>query len=746
MTHAPSTNVQRRRLLPAVILFFIVLAVGAATGYFLRGHDHGAEAATSDHDHGASASGETTQWYISGMHPWIIRPEPGYCPICGMELTPLDPAMLAGALTIDPLVTQNIGVRTAVAESGKLSHRLSLFGEVAVDERTRHRVVLRTDGYVERLQADFTARPVRRGEMLAEIHSPEVLAALGEWLALQRSSPDSSQARAAARRIALLGVPEETLEETATSGEIPWTFPVRAPADGIVRRLETVAGARINRGDTLLEILDLSRVWVLASTLGRQVDQIDAGQEAVFRLSHRPGRTYQGSVDFVFPEIDPLTRQGRVRLSFDNPDGGLKPGLYGRVELAIEAPETRTLVPRESILATGDRQVSFISLGDGRFEPREVVMGAESVDGRAEILEGIEPGEHVVISGQFLIDSESRLREALLKMVEGTPAAGQRVRAPETGPTEAPPLPDEIDRELAGFLEAYLGITASLFEDSLRGLAETGPRLAETAATLAEVRPYGEDAPGASVWRRETTALVEPSRALAAAGSLAAARNALRDLGEPLRRLLAAVGVPAAMEDNLHEIRCPMYPEIGDNAWWIQTDRTVANPFMGPMMATCHDRRQALPRAAVEAHEEAPPGDPLEAALRAYLEIGDRLVHDTLDGIAAEARRLADAAAAEPPVRDAARRLESARSLQQARIAFADTGAGLIEWIEREGLPAAFAGELEALRCPMFPELGETSWWIQRGDEVLNPLMGQRMLVCYDQRRPLNGQGEHRHD
>jgi Cu(I)/Ag(I) efflux system membrane fusion protein len=772
-------------------LLFLILGVALAKplgSLWERITAHTAEH-EDDHDH-------NVQWYISGMHPWIIRPEPGFCPVCGMELTPLDPGMLSGELAIDPQIVANIGVRLAAVTEGAFRTSLHTVGTVEMDERLRREVVLRAPAFVESLHARYVGQRVAEGDVLAEIHSPEILGALNELLSLARRDPQGAEARATRQRLRVLGLQPEQIEAIEASGEAPWTVELRSPADGVVMALNGFEGQSIPAGGRLLELADLRKVWVLATVFESQLGRVAEGMPATAVIGKPGGKRLEGEVSFLYPTLDPRTRQGRMRLEFDNAEGHLKPGMFVRLEIDDTGEDDVRQIPREAVLDTGMRQIVFISRGDGRFEPREVRVGRESERGMVEILSGLSVNEMVVVSAQFLLDSESRLRESLLKLVMGDTAAEQRVQAPVEATPVLETMPAGLGAGLTRLLDAYLQAIDPLIHDHIDGVAAAAE---EMRAAAASIHALGGLPPiVADLVKASSATMREAAAALAQARSVRSARIALRDLSDPLRELLHATGLPPEYAHEVHEIRCQMFPELGDMAWWFQRDTTTANPYMGQGMLTCQDRRFALPRTGQRPEETAAPetaqaDEPsgtevargeitefpsmrlgergetaLADALRAYLAIGERLVGDSLNGVRGEAGRLADAlgrladaGTADAPhafhrddllgrMRAAAQTVRRSDNLADARMAFAILGEELTGLLQATGVPDQLGDDLIAARCHMFPTFGENGWWIQVAGPLENPLWGPAMLRCADQRRDLPRtaamNGGHSHD
>ena len=758
------------------------------------------DANTEGHAH---STGET-QWYISGMHPWIIQPGPGNCPVCGMELTPLSPDMLTGELAIDPLIVQNMGIRLATVEEGPLQTRLRTFGTVAFDERKRSSVVLRAPGYIERLHVRYVGQTVAAGDTIAEIHSPAILAALNELRSLRETSLDSTEVIATRERLRVLGLTSSQIAELESADETPWTIALKSQNGGIVTRIEVTEGSWLAAGGELLEVNALDTVWAIATASESQFNQIREGMEVRISIPNQAHLDLHGTIEYRYPTIDPRTRQGRARLTIDNSEEHLQPGMFLRIDLTDTVADNVLHVPREAVLDSGRRQIAFVSLGDGKFDPRTVRAGLETSEGRIAIHGGLRVGEQVVISGQFLLDSESRLRESLLKLVGGETAATQEVQAPMQDTAKIDPLPTEHSELIAAIIAAYLDVSAPLIDDHTEGLGEAAKRLANAVRGL-QALPAPAATEQADAIPSMLTRIQTAAEALEQADSVNHARLALRDLSETLRTLLHTTGIPRQWPQALHEVRCPMFPVIGENAWWFQAATTTANPYMGQSMLTCHDQRFALPPMGGEiptptnvndeptkAEQTAPAANDrargevtffepmtlteqgqatLAKAIEAYLATAEILVQDSLQGIDTKGQQLRAAMSAlrdlgtdEEPhafhrkdrtqrIRDAAHQLIEATDLDSARMAFAIVGEELIGWIDASGIPESIGSSLQAARCHMFPEHGSYGWWIQAEGPLENPLWGPAMLRCADQVRILgkdkahaNGGEAHSHD
>jgi Cu(I)/Ag(I) efflux system membrane fusion protein len=440
----------------------------------------------------ATAPGK--QLYQCPMHPQIIKDHAGDCPICGMKLVPIEDASspsgspegkgkivlyrspmnpsitspkpmkdemgmdfvpvyegdLRGAgptvpdhaaITIDHERQQLIGLTTAKASLGLVGGEIRTNARLAVDETRVRKINVKVEGFVEKLFVDFLGKPVRAGQPLFSLYSPEFVSAQREYLlALKTQKALSGGALAdsgtgllesARRRLTLWDVPKGALDKLEAGGEVQKTLTLRSPISGVVTVKNVVEGARITPSDILFEITDLGRVWALADVYETELGRVKVGLSAALTLPSFPGKTFTGRVIFIDPILDPKTRTAKVRLDFPNPKGDLKPEMFG--EVWLKGPTHKgLLVPLDAVLDAGTQKVAFIALGDGKFEPREVTTGLK-VGEQVEVLTGLEPGEAVVTRANFLVDSESRFRAALAHIGQKANASTPAPSAPAGG-------------------------------------------------------------------------------------------------------------------------------------------------------------------------------------------------------------------------------------------------------------------------------------------------------------------------
>ena len=397
----------RQRSLGALALAGTTLAGGAALGYWLA---LPAPAAPAD----APAEREVLYW-VAPMDKSYRRDAPGKSPM-GMDLVPVyadaEPGQ-AGVVTIDPAVVQNLGLKSAPALRGPLSRRIETVGYVQYDESVMHHIHTRVEGWIESLHVRAAGDPVAKGQLLFEIYSPTLVHAQREYLTtLAGGRPD--MLLASRERLTALGMPVREIDALTEAKSPRQRVRIYAPMDGVATHLGVREGIFVTPSAHVISLADLSRVWVLAEVFERQTAWVAVGQRAQVELDYLPGRRWDGTVDYVYPDLHPVTRTLRVRVGFANTGEALRPNMFARVVLLGGATEPVVHVPREALIRGGQVDRVALDLGGGRFRAVPVAAGVEA-GGRVEIRSGLTAGQRVVVSGQFLIDSESNLESALAR-------------------------------------------------------------------------------------------------------------------------------------------------------------------------------------------------------------------------------------------------------------------------------------------------------------------------------------------
>jgi len=364
---------------------------------------------------GAADEPEILYW-VAPMDPNYRRDKPGKSPM-GMDLIPVY-AESAGnsddSISIEPEVVQNLGVRTAVAERSQLWRGIDTVGYVDYDESLVSHIHLRTEGWIEDLVVQSEGERVTRGQRLFDVYAPELVNAQEEFLQALKLDNQGMQ-QASKDRLAALGVSAGQIQALQKSRRVRQTVSIYAPQDGVVSTLPVREGMFVKPADRVMSLADLSQVWLLAEVFERQADWVEVGQAADVILPYQPGTQLEGRVEYIYPGLDPKTRTLKVRLRFPNPDETLKPNMYANVKIYGGARDDIIVIPLEALIRTGREERVVIDLSKGRFASRSVTAGIESGDW-VEILRGIAPGDRVVTSGQFLIDSEASLKASMQRM------------------------------------------------------------------------------------------------------------------------------------------------------------------------------------------------------------------------------------------------------------------------------------------------------------------------------------------
>ncbi len=354
-------------------------------------------------------TGETEPLYwVAPMDPNYRRDAPGKSPM-GMDLIPVyaDTAedRRAGTVRISPEVVNNLGVRTAEVVLGRLPAGVETVGFVQFDEDRLQHVHPRVEGWVEALYVHASGEPVTQGEALYTLYSPTLVNAQEELLlAWRRDNP--ALIAAATERLQALQVPAAAIRALRESGRVSRTITVEAPMSGVVETLQVRQGMYVKPGMETLSIASLEQLWVIGEVFERQASQVRPGDTVRMQFDHLPGRDWQGEIDYVYPTLNPRTRTLQVRVRVANPHGALRPGMFARLQIASDPGEQALLVPREALIRTGAQSRVVLALGDGRFKSVAVTPGRVGAE-QAEILDGVQAGDRIVTSAQFLIDSES---------------------------------------------------------------------------------------------------------------------------------------------------------------------------------------------------------------------------------------------------------------------------------------------------------------------------------------------------
>ncbi|MCB1173369.1 MAG: efflux RND transporter periplasmic adaptor subunit [Leptospiraceae bacterium] len=397
--------------------------------------------------------------YTCSMHPQIMQDHPGNCPICGMTLIAMKGSHQHDAegdhnhganfssnassqsdkilIEIEPSVIQKMGVQTAAVKREPITREIRSVAHIDFAEDAEAVVNARFDGWVEKLYASITGQQVRRGQPLAAVYSPALLATQSEYLHLFRTvsqSPNNKESQellqAARQRLQLWNITNAQIKALEKRGQPSRLMSIYAPISGVITEKNVVQGAKIKEGQDLFKIINLSQVWAMIHITENDIQFVKLGMPVDMIVPQLGEQVFHGKVNFIYPYLERQDRDLKVRVSFANPGYQLKPGMFATLHVKRTLPGQSLTIPSSAVIRTGTRELVFVYDGQGRFEPREITSGVSTTDNRIQVLAGLADGEAVVVSGQFLLDSETRIQEAVRKMrsSEANPMSGSDLK------------------------------------------------------------------------------------------------------------------------------------------------------------------------------------------------------------------------------------------------------------------------------------------------------------------------------
>lgn len=601
------------------ILAFILLAF--LTGYFVRG---GGKKPEVSHDHDLSETVSVIQDWTCSMHPQIRQPNPGQCPICGMDLIPVTTeSSSAGTspreLKLSPRAVKLAEIQIAPVERKFVTKEIRLVGKVAYDESRLRTITAWFPGRIDRLYADYTGIRVKKGDKLVEIYSPELLNAQEELIQARKSAIQLEQSAsstvadivrrtvdAAREKLRLLGMSAEQIDEFEKQGKPSDRVTVFSTLDGVVVHKGAIEGMYAATGTKLYIIADLSRVWVLLDVYESDLEWIHLGQDVFFSSEAYPGEDFKGKLVFIDPVLDDKTRTVKVRIDVPNPDFRLKPNMFVRARVNAQSlhgqkgMEPPIVIPASAPLITGERAVVYVAVPgkEDTYEGREIVLGHRTGD-YYRVREGLYEGEQVVVNGNFKIDSAIQiLAKPSMMNPEGVVApAGHQHQMPDTGvrtsgnmdqDADTFAVPDTFKTQLDSVYAAYFRVQYALSHDSPEKAAKESSQILE-ALKHVDMTLLEHDAHMA--WMKELKNLQESSKAVESAQTIDAAREAFKPLSDALIRVAHELGTSGKLA--VYRFHCPMaFDNKGSD--WLQDKPELENPWFGSSMLKCGSLEETI--------------------------------------------------------------------------------------------------------------------------------------------------------
>jgi len=559
-------------LLKRTLSILAVLTVSTGVGYMVgRSHPSGI---TPSQTNEAEHKGEL--WTCS-MHPQVLQRSSGNCPICGMALVPVSSHTHANqdGITIEPAIVQNMGVRLKRAERGPFERSLRAVGYVTWAEPNIYDVNMRISGWVEKLYANTEGMRIEKGEKLFDVYSPELQVAVEELISARKiNRADSTRAVADAlykttqRKLLQWGVGSDDIEVLSKLDTAPRTVPFRSQGSGDLIEKKVVEGAAITSGQQALRIVDRKVVWLDTEIFPMDLSSVQLGQRVTASVEGS-AKEVVGKVIFIDPRVDPTTRTVRVRTVLDNKEGLLRAGMFATVHIRSVLDRDAVLVPREAVLNTGTRELVFVSQGEGHFAPREVSSLAENEEGLVAVKSGLQGDETVVVSGHFLLDAETRVREGIQKYL--------KTQKEEHSPKEKvlPEWQAGVDKVVGRYLELSKRF-GEVEEKSTPADMVPLLRAAEALSSLAREKT-----------ERDIAAHLVHLVMEASTASLEQQREIFKAVSESVLELLSQTppSDSALESEELFIMSCPM-----TKGRWIQEGKKIANPYYGREMKSCAER------------------------------------------------------------------------------------------------------------------------------------------------------------
>ena len=584
-------------------IYIGILVIGLLLGWIIFGNSSNKE---TEHNHNEVA--EANQMWTCSMHPQIMRPEPGDCPICGMDLIPAESGadgLLADQFKLTENAMALANVQTSIVGNGKVNgNAIKLSGKIVENEESNSVQVSYFSGRIERLNVSFTGEEIRKGQLLATIYSPELYAAQQELItaaSLKESQP--TLYKAVRNKLKLWKLSDNQINKIETSGKVLENFPVYATVSGTVSEKLVEQGDYIKQGQPLLKIAKLNTVWANFDVYENQIDLFKKGQEVSIITNAYPDKEFKGKVSFIDPVLDTRTRTVKLRVVLNNAKNEFKPGMFveGKIEGVSSSKEQVLSVPSTAILWTGERSVVYIKTSPDEpvFEMQEVKLG-NTIGENYEVLSGLENGDEIVTNGTFTIDAAAQLQgkksmmnkkggkvmtghEGHLGMQETTSSSDSN----HSEMNERIKVSVDFQNQLKTVFNNYLGVKDALVKDDSKKVADDAKKLLNKL-NLIDMKLL-KDNNAHNHWMKLEKELKSSTKSIVEASDIKEQRNHFKHLSSHLGSAIQLFGV----NEKVYNQFCPM-ADNNKGAYWLSKEEKVSNPYFGDAMLTCGEVKQVI--------------------------------------------------------------------------------------------------------------------------------------------------------
>lgn len=583
-----------------VIIAISTLAIGLLLGWIIFGRSN--ENQTNEHNHSTTAESETI-WTCS-MHPQIRQNEPGDCPLCGMDLIPLestDGELDPMAVSMSPTAMQLAQIQTMVVNKGKADKSIRLNGKVQADERLLSTQSSHIPGRIEKLSVNFTGEFVSAGQVLANVYSPELVTAQEELFEAKKiKETQPALFNAAKEKLKNWKLSDKQIDQIVKSNKTIEQFPILANVSGYVTKKMVNLGDYIKQGEALYEIADLSKVWVLFDVYETDMTWINKGDAVIYTVQSIPGKTFKGKISYIDPVIDPKTRVAKARLEATNKGLMLKPEMFttGTIEAKTNTNYTSLTVPKTAVMWTGKRSVVYVmqmSAQGVSFIMREVTLGPEL--GESYVIEdGLQPGEEIAINGTFSIDAAAQLagKPSMMNPEGGVAMTGHNHGGNTNSNMEKMPvsskkttISEDAKKSLQPLFDNYFKLKIALASDDFEKAKASGVAMNNSLGKI-DMNLFKGDAH--SLWMQQSTALKTVLQHIEHLGDIKAIREKFISISNSMIALAESFD---PLPTPIYVQYCPM-ADSNKGADWLSKEKEILNPYFGEAMLSCGETTKTI--------------------------------------------------------------------------------------------------------------------------------------------------------